>query len=128
MTPPPKGNAEDVSGKRSGTERPFFGLANQPNKSRAGANAGIRALPRNVESRYGGLGEAGVLRWFPPKLARLATRWPGFLISRPLGARKAMDRSRIIGYLIGGAIIVFSLLVIAAVLAGAVGLAVELLR
>ena len=39
-----------------------------------------------------------------------------------------MDRSRIIGYLIGGAIIVFSLLVIAAVLAGAVGLAVELLR
>src|SRR6516162_5215820 len=75
MTPQPRGNAEDVSGKRSGTERPFFGLANQPNKSRAGANAGIRALPRNVESRYGGLGEAGVLRWFPPKLARLATRW-----------------------------------------------------
>jgi len=39
-----------------------------------------------------------------------------------------MNRSRISGYLLGGAIIVFSLLVIAAVLAGAVGLAVELLR
>jgi hypothetical protein len=39
-----------------------------------------------------------------------------------------MDRSRIIGYLLGGAIIVFSLVVIAAVLAGAVGLTVELLR
>ena len=44
------------------------------------------------------------------------------------GARKSMHRSRIGGYLIGGAIIVFSLVVIAAVLAGAVGLAVELLR
>jgi hypothetical protein len=39
-----------------------------------------------------------------------------------------MNRSRISGYLLGGAMIVFALVVIAAVLAGAVGLAVELLR
>jgi hypothetical protein len=40
-----------------------------------------------------------------------------------------MNHSRnIIGYLLGGAVIIFGLVVIAAVLAGAVWLAVELLR
>jgi hypothetical protein len=37
-------------------------------------------------------------------------------------------RPRIGGYLLGGAVIIFGLMVIAAVLAGAVWLAVELLR
>jgi hypothetical protein len=42
--------------------------------------------------------------------------------------RRKMNRSNISGYLIGGAVIVFGLVVIAAVLAGAVWLAVGLLR
>src|SRR6516165_7048108 len=51
MTPQPRGNAEDVSGKLNGTERLFFGSGNQTNRaSETSANAG----PAHFDSRSSG--------------------------------------------------------------------------